>query len=105
LDWSRLMGAACGCSRFAPPTTTYRICPTDGQQAALAHSQGDRFLTFQAALPMMVPRSGGMLRKPSMVDAMLSRRLADKGDRRGSPIRGVGFGREWNVLAIKGGAC
>ncbi len=63
--------------------------------------------TFQTALPMMVPRSGGTLRAPSMVATKLSRRvLRDMVERRGSPGRGEGRGRDLNVvlLAINKGA-
>lgn len=39
-----------------------------------------------------------------MISATLPRRLLDKGDRKGNPVRDEGLGREWKVLAIKGRA-
>jgi hypothetical protein len=39
-----------------------------------------------------------------MISAILPRRLLDKGDRKGNPIRDEGLGRELKVLAIKGRA-
>ncbi len=101
----RLTGAAgggCVCSRIAPPTTTCRTYPPVNGLAqdtrAMASAGWPR--TFQTALPMMVPRSGGTLRAPSMVVARLSRRLKDMAERIGSPDKGPGRGRELKVLAI-----
>lgn len=62
--------------------------------------------TFQTGLPIIVPRSGGMLRGPSMAATELSRRWSmDRGDRRGSSVNGEGLGRELGVFAREGAHC
>lgn len=68
-------------------------------------TRGSQLCTFQTALPMIVPRSGGMLRGPSMLVAELScRRSMGKGNRNGSCVKDDGRGRGLNALAIKEGA-
>lgn len=91
------------CMRFQhKQTVSTQTCQ---RLSRFCKSNGAPKHTFHVDFPIMVPRSGGILRYPSMDCTgivvgklpLLSKAMAGRG---GSPVRGAGRGRESRVLAI-----